>query len=281
MSLNFTEFIKNYPDDESCFNYIFNLKFGKDFICPKCQLVGKWYRVRNRKIYSCQCGYNLYPCKDTIFEKSRTSLQLWFYAIYLFSTSRHGVAAKELQRQLGVTYKTAWRMANKIRKHMIQIEDKTQLSGVIEVDETYVGGKKRKGYGRGTTKTPLVGIVERGGRVKTRVVGNVGRKALEREVRDHVEKGSLIYSDEWYSYNQLDRHGYEHQTIKHSTKEYVRGAVHTNTIEGYWSRLKNSIRGTHIFVSKKYLHSYAAEFDFRYNRRSNPSQIFVDLIGNL
>jgi transposase len=284
MGLTFKQFTNRFPDDDTCLKYIFNQKYGNDYKCPQCGKSG-WHKLNNRKAYGCQtprCGYHLYPCKDTPFAKSKTSLQSWFYAMYLFSTSRHGVPAKELQRQLGVTYKCAWRMAHEIREHMAKIDEPKILKGEVEVDETYIGGKGRGTRGRGAkNKTPVLGLVERGGNIKTKVIKNASKKTLEKEIKENVEQNSKIYSDEWKGYKNLKNEGYEHETVKHGEKEYVRGSAHTNTLEGHWARLKSSIKGTHIHVSKKHLHKYGGEFDYRYNRRSNPDLIFGDLVSNL
>ncbi len=231
--------------------------------------------------YSCQwCGHHLHPMAGTIFEDSRTSLQYWFYAMYLFTTSRHGVPAKELQRQLGVTYKAAWRLGHKIREHMAAVDGEEPLSGVVEVDETYVGGHRPGRPGRGAKgKTIVLGLIERDGDVVTKVVPDFAESTLQPVVEAHVEKGSTVYSDELPSYGGLDGKGCEHETVHHRSKEYVRGEVHTNTIEGYFSRLKNSIRGTHVHVSPKHLQKYAGEFEFRYNRRKQPRRMMTELLS--
>jgi transposase len=275
------EFFQQFPDDETCLNHLFNTRFGQGHECPSCKRSAKWYRIKKEPAYSCQwCGHHLHPMAGTIFEDSRTSLQDWFYAMYLFTTSRHGVPAKELQRQLGVTYKTAWRMGHKIREHMAAVDGEEPLSGVVEVDETYVGGHRPGRPGRGALgKTIVMGIVERDGDVVTKVVPDFAKSTLVPVIEAHVEKGSTVYSDELPSYGGLDGKGYEHETVHHRSKEYVRGEVHTNTIEGYFSRLKNSIRGTHVHVSPKHLQKYAGEFEFRYNRRKQPRRMMTELLS--
>ena len=149
---NVRQFFAQFPNDEACLAHLFNVRFGQGHTCPKCEREAKWYRLTNEKAYSCQwCGHHIHPMVGSIFEKSRTPLQLWFYAIFLFPTSRHGVSAKELQRQLGVTYKTAWRMAALIREHMAAIDGDEPLGSdgeVVEIDEAYVGGEKKNSYGQ-------------------------------------------------------------------------------------------------------------------------------------
>jgi transposase-like protein len=217
----------------------------------------------------------------TFLEDTRTSLQDWFYAIYLFTTSRHGVPAKELQRQLGVTYKTAWRMGHKIRERMALVDGDEPLSGVVEIDETMVGGHRPGKPGRGAAgKTIVLGMVERGGDVMTKVVPNVRKKTVEPIIEAGVAKGSTVHTDELRSYGGLAAKGYGHETVNHGAGEYVDGDCHVNTMEGYWSRLKNSIRGTHVHVSGKHLQKYAGEFEYRYNRRQKSRKMLGELLSS-
>jgi transposase len=275
------EFFQQFPDDETCLNHLFETRFGQGHGCPSCKRSAKWYRIKKEPAYSCQwCGHHLHPMAGTIFEDSRTSLQDWFYAMYLFTTSRHGVPAKELQRQLGVTYKTAWRMGHKIREHMAAVDGEEPLSGVVEVDETYVGGHRPGRPGRGALgKTIVMGMVERDGDVVAKVVPDFAKSTLVPVIEANVGKGSTVYSDELPSYRSLGSKGYTHEAVEHRSKEYVRGEVHTNTIEGYFSRLKNPIRGTHVHVSPKHLQKYAGESEFRYNRRKQPRRMMAELLS--
>jgi len=162
------QFFRIYPDDETCLQHLFDVRFGQGFECPSCERDSNWYRIKAERAYSCQwCGHHLHPTVGTPFEKTRTPLQLWFYAIHLFTTTRHGVSGKELQRQLGVTYKTAWRMAKLIREHMADVDGEAPIGGEgtnVEIDETLVGGVKRGTHNRGSAaKTVVVGALERGG----------------------------------------------------------------------------------------------------------------------
>ena len=201
--------------------------------------------------------------------------------MYLFTMTRHGVAAKELQRQLGVTYKTAWRMGHEIRKFMVKVDGEWPLVGTVEMDETYVGGKKSGGKrGRGTPgKTVVFGMLERDGDIMTKVVPNVRKKTLQPIIKKNVEKGSTVHTDELKSYTGLSKPGYEHETVNHGAGEYVDGDCHINGIEGFWARLKLSIRGTHVYVSKKHRQTYVKEFEYRYNMRKNPGQMFDRLLS--
>ena len=284
------EFFKQFPDDDACLDYLMKLRHGETLGCPKCGKEGRFTRIRKMPAYSCPwCGHHIHPMVGTPFHKSHTPLQKWFYAMYLFTTSRHGVPAKELQRQLGVSYPTAFRMAHKIREYMGTVDGDDGLSGHVEADETYVGGKPRypqRGKGGSnanyrTRKVTVFGLVKRGGDVMTRVVPDAKRKTLIPEIAANVRKGSTISTDEWHPYKSLPAHGYRHQIVQHKKGEYVRGDAHTNTLDGFWSILKRSIQGTHVHVSRKHLSKYLGEFEFRYNLRKLPDQMFSRLLASL
>lgn len=268
MRYTFKDFKAEYPDDDACLKAVLDNRYGTT--CPKCGVVDtKFYKITGRKAFAClNCRSHIYPLADTIFRKSETSLWNWFYAIYQFSVSKNGVSAKELERSLGVTYKTAWRMCKQIRKLMEQ--DGDMLSGEVEIDETYIGGRKRGKNISVNGKAAVFGAVERNGRAKAKHVRSTGARVLLPQVESGVELGASIHSDEWAAYKTLKRRGYEHITVNHSKLEYVRGTAYTNTIEGFWSQLKRSIDGTYHAVSPKYLQSYVDEFVFRYNFRSVP-----------
>ncbi len=276
------QFTKQFPTDEACLEHIMKVRYGLECFCPKCGAQSKFSRVTNERAYACQwCGWHVYPCVNTPFEDSRTKLLLWFYALYLFSTSRHGVPAKELERQLGVTYKCAWRMGHKLREYMAKLDGNTPLSGTVETDETYVGGKTTGGKrGRGAANKAIVfGMLEKDGDVKTHVVTDVKRKTLYPLIEADIAKGSIIHSDELRTYATLGSKGYQHETVNHGRGEFCRDGVHVNGLEGFWSRLKLSIRGTHIHVSAKYLASYAGEFEYRYNHRQLPQAMLPELLA--
>lgn len=278
--LTVQEFFQRFPNDDSCLEHLFQVRYGADPHCPKCGEVGKLRRLSKLPAWTCNCGHHIHPMVGTPFERSRTSLQKWFYAIYLFSTSRHGVPAKELQRQLGLTYKAAWRMGHEIRKYMAKIDGDTPLDGHVEVDETYVGGKSRgKNRGRSqTNKTVAFGMVQRDGDVMTRIVSNAQRGTLERYILHYIRTGAIVSSDEWHAYKYLAKRGYRHGTVNHNADEWVSGIHHTNTLEGFWSQLKRSIRGTHVHVSPKHLSKYLGEFEFRYNMRKSPEFMIARLL---
>lgn len=263
------DFNKEFKSEKSCLQAVFDNRYGKNYCCPKCGVKGHFYPIESRKRFDCQCGYGVCPLANTIFHKSETPLTLWFFAIFLFANSRNGVAAKELERQLGVTYKTAWRIAKQIRTLFRQTDK--PLKGTIETDETYVGGKHKGKRGLGAEgKTVVFGMIERKGNAMGKVVPNVKMATLQPLINSSAEKNSTIMTDELRSYSRVKVNGYNHETVKHGIGEYVRGNVHTNGIEGFWSQLKRSISGTHHAVSPKYLQSYVDEFVYRYNRRLVP-----------
>ena len=282
MTLTVTDFFRQFPDDDACLEHLWNVRFGNEVECEKCGKVGKFYRLRKEPAYSCpRCGHHIHPMVGTPFAKSRTPLQKWFYAMYMFTTTRHGVAAKELQRQLGVTYKTAWRMGHELRKYMAEVDGETPLSGDIEADETYVGGRTTGGKrGRGApNKTVVFGMLERDGEVMANVVPNVRKKTLQPIIKENVVKDSTVHTDELKSYSGLSKAGFEHETVNHGAGQYVDGDSHVNGIEGFWARLKLSIRGTHVHVSRKHLQTYVKEFEYRYNMRQNPGRMFDRLLA--
>jgi transposase len=286
----FLEFQQDYPTDEACLDKIMALKFGESPTCPGCGRGSKFHRITKRRAYACQhCGHHIYPCVGTPFEKSRTSLQKWFFAMYLFTASKNGVSAKELERQLGVTYKTAWRMAHELRKLMANADDHGPLSGHVELDETYVGGRKRGKRGRGSeNKTVVFGMVERDGTLRAGPVPNAKRITLQPIIAKNIQRGSIISTDEMSAYKSLTKFGYRHGAVNHSWEEWARydkrtdALIHTNTLEGYWSQLKRSIRGTHVHVSRKHLWKYVSEFSYRYNmRKEDTATIFRDILLTL
>ncbi|TMM45342.1 IS1595 family transposase [Qipengyuania marisflavi] len=288
--LTTAQFFRQFPDDETCLQHLFDVRFGEGFECPKCERASKWFRIKAERAYSCQwCGHHLHPTVGTPFEKTRTPLQLWFYAIHLFTTTRHGVSGKELQRQLGVTYKTAWRMAKLIREHMADVDGERPIGGPgtnVEIDETLVGGVKRGKHNRGSAaKTVVVGALERGGDLITAVVPNQRRATLEPFVTANVRIGGNVHTDELRSYASLSNIGYRHARVNHSAMEYayydyrLAETVSVNSIENFWRHLKCSINGTHTSVSPKYLGLYAKEFEYRFNRRNRPETMFSELVS--
>ena len=217
------QFNELFSDDDACLNYMFEQAYGNMPACHNCDIVEpKYYRVRKKKVFECKdCGYQISPLANTIFHKSSTSLCDWFYVVYLFSVSKNGVSAKEVERHTGVTYKTARRMAKQVRALMLQ-GDKS-LSGVVETDETYVGGRN-EGSGSGfANKEVVFGMVERGGSVKAEHVKSAGARVLLPRLQDTIEPGTTVFSDQAQVYKTLHRIGYYHDSVNHGIGEYGRG----------------------------------------------------------
>jgi transposase len=284
----FKQFQAEYPDDGACLEAIMNVQFGGTKItCPGCGADSTFTKIANRRAYACQwCGHHIYPCAGTIFHKSSTKLTHWFFAMYLMTSTRHGVAAKELERQIGCTYKTAWRMAHELRKLMANADNQDPMSGHIEIDETWVGGKKRR-VPREKNRKPgptgkhaiVFGMVERDGIVRAGVIPDTKQTTIEPIILTNVQRGSTISTDEFKSYADLKRSPYNHGTVRHIAEEWVNGIHHTNTIEGHWAQLKRSIRGTHVHVSHKHLWKYVSEFSYRRNYRDSHRGMFNLLVG--
>jgi hypothetical protein len=226
----------------------------------------------------------VHPTKGTIFEKSTTSLQLWFYAMFLMASTRCGISAKQLERELGVTYKTAWRMFNKIRNELMN-DDGEPLSGDVEVDETGVHGKPRgprmtrkEAAAWREKQISVLGMVERGGRLKLRVIKSRRGEPLSGPVRANVDPTSILFTDDWMAYKPLAREFGGHNVINHSGGQYVNGDIHTNSIEGAFGNLKTGMRGAYKQVSRKWLQSYLDEYAWRYNARLEPLGMFEQLL---
>lgn len=282
------EFMREFPDDAACIEWLWRNRYsgdGEHAHCPKCEAERVFRRYgtkQQRQSWTCvHCGHHLHPTAGTIFHKSSTSLHLWFYAMYLMTSTRCGISAKQLERELGVTYKTAWRMAKLIRQELM-VQDDEPFGGEVEMDETYVGGKrrgdKRGRPGKDSHKVPVFGMVERSGRVAAVTVENVKAKTLMPHVRKRVLPSSVVYTDELKSYDGLNRSGYQHDRIHHAEQVYVSGDVHTNTIEGFWSLTKRGINGVYHAVSAKHLQGYLNEYVYRYNRRGKNGEQFKTLL---
>lgn len=215
MKFTIKDFNKKYKTDDDCLHEIFLKNFGNQAQCKTCNKAFKYYKVTGRKCYSCSyCGHQIYPLANTIFHKSSTPLKSWFYAIFLFSVSKNGVSGKELERQLGVTYKCAYRIARQVRK---LFSNTNKLNGIVEIDETYMGGKESNKHkskktkntqGRSLkTKVPIIGAVEREGNIIAKVVCSTQDNIVRQFVREHIEIHSEVYTDEYKAYNSLNSMG--------------------------------------------------------------------------
>ena len=286
------EFFQRFPDEAACLDHIMAVRFGgTEMDCPKCGAEGQFHKLRDRRAYACpHCLFQIAPTANTILHDTRTPLVSWFYAMYLFCTTRHGVSGKELQRQLGVTYKTAWRMGQQIRDLTTKAQGfDALLAGHVELDEAYVGGRRSGGKrGRGAPgKTIVMGLAERGGRFRAEVIANVKKDTLRNVVLENVAEGSVVSTDELYSYNLLTGDGFKHGAVKHGAKEYAYydyrsgETFHVNTVEGFWRLFKASVRSTHVQISGKHMQRYLDEFTFRANHRERVNGMFDLLVGAL
>lgn len=281
-SMTLKKFQSLYPSDEACLAHIFRVRYGDEPVCPKCGQINTFHRLSKLPAFTCNCGHHIHPMAGTPFERTRTPLTTWFHVMFLFTSSRNGVSAKEVQRQTGVTYKTAWRMCDEIRKYMGWVDGDRPLGGsgpgspVVEADKMFVGGYDKRGE---DDKAIVLGMIEREGEIITRVINNRGGYTVGRNVAEWVKPGSTVYTDSaaafWYLHKH---HGFNHETVNHRKGEYARGDVHTNSIEGFWANVKRSIAGTHVWVSKKHLQTYLREFEYRHNLRKSPEKMMDALL---
>lgn len=272
------QFNKDFSDDDACLEWLRNQLYHKKIYCPTCTKPTKHHRIRTKKVYGCDyCGHQISPTAGTIFEHSPTSLKHWFYAIYLISATRCGISAKQIQRETGVTYKTAWRMFHQIRSLLRDnIEPST---GEFELDETYIGGRKHGKRGRGASGKALVfGIAKRKGEVSASLTNDLKGSTVYPIVKRRVLPTSTVYTDEFKTYDSIKRLGYKHIRVNHSAEVWVIGNAHTNTIEGFWSLLKRGINGIYHSVSEKWLQNYINEYGFRYNHRNDERPMFLTVL---
>lgn len=271
------DFDRDFPDDDACLEWLFKQRWPNGVYCEKCEHITPHYRLKARPVYSCQfCGSHVYPMAGTIFERTRFHhLRLWFKAIAYMAVTRCGISSRQLSRDLGVTVKTGYRMFKEIRSVLNENND-TPLCGSVEMDETYVGGRRRGKRGRGAEGKAIVfGMAEREGRLKAQVVPDVKARTLMPVIEATVSKDAIAYSDDMLSYRKLPQLGYEQRIVAHSEKVYVSGGdIHTNRIEGFWSQLKRSIDGTYHHVTAKHLAEYVDEYSFRYNHRKDERPMF-------
>ncbi|MFN8236558.1 MAG: IS1595 family transposase [Chitinophagales bacterium] len=278
------QFNAEYSDDNACLDKLYKLRFT-GLVCPKCESEKEFTRVNDRRSYQCPCcGFQVYPTAGTIFHKSTTSLKVWFHAIYMQTTTRNGVSAKELERTFDICYKTALRMAHQIKMLMAN-ESVEPLTGIVETDETFIGGKssfmheskraKLSRNGNGLSHiVPLVAIVQRDGEVRTTIIEEANKENLYPNIEKNISKEAILVTDGLNAYNEIGRTFIKHESVSHGNGEYVRGQWHTNTVEGFFSQLKRTIKGTHIHVSKRHLQKYADEVAFRYMNRDRQNEMF-------
>lgn len=283
------EAIIYFSDLQNCIDFISALRWVDGVTCPHCQSKEQYY-LATRKIWKCKACKKQFSVKvGTIFEDSPIGLDKWLCAIWLIANAKNGISSYEIQRALGVTQKTGWFMLHRIRLAM-QNGSFDKLSGHVEVDETYVGGKvanmhkgkrdEREQQGRGSVgKAIVVGLLERNGQVRTKVVKKAKKKVLHNLIRDNVEQGTNLYTDAFKSYDGLTQE-YIHETIDHAT-EYVRGNVHTNGIENFWSLFKRALRGTYVNIDSEHLFRYLDEQTFRFNNRKTTDSVRFALVVHM
>jgi transposase-like protein len=269
--INLVSLVDRFHDEDACRNYLEELRWPGGVECPRCG--GKIIsRIKKRSQFDCDsCRYQFSVTAGTIFHDTHLPLWKWFLAVYLITESKKGISANQLKRMIGVSYKTAWYLAHRIRDALNEV-DAQLLKGIIEVDETFVGGEvEGKGRGYKGNKTVVVGALQRGGDICLKVVRGRDRETLHGFIRENVAGDvQAIYTDEWEAYKGIADEDTEHATVKHRDKEWAKGDVHTNSMENVWSLLKRSIIGSFHHVSTKHLDAYLDELEFRFNNRENP-----------
>ncbi len=280
-------FNTRFKSDDDCLSEIFNLKYPQGVHCVKCNKITKYYKLKGRKSYSCEfCRTQIHPLAGTVFEKTTTPLKLWFHGLFLMTQTRSGISAKQLQRMLGVTYKTAWRMWRQIRTLMADT-DSSLLDGVVEIDETFIGGKGKNRMSKWTQgieeeqKEVVMGMIKRDGKAVLKHVQNTGKWTLIEQIDKYVSPKARIITDQYAGYTQLKKRGYNHEFVNHNVTFVTKGDIHTQNAENVWSHLKRGIYGVYRHVSKKYLQAYADEYAFRYNNRKNSDKMFDILLNQI
>jgi transposase-like protein len=276
------ELIESFGSEDRCHEYLEHLRWPNGIACPRCSSE-KISRIAKRRQFDCDsCRYQFSVRVGTLFHDSKLPLWKWFLAVYLMCESKKGISANQLKRTLGVSYKTAWYLCHRIRSAM-EGDEESLLNGIIEADETLIGGKK-KGVGTGHARDHLalvLGAVERGGQVRLRLEKSADRETIHGFLGDVVhDDAEAIYTDSWRPYQGIADENTRHETVNHHAEEWVRGDVHTQTIEGVWSLFKRSVVGSYHHMSVKHLPAYLDEMEWRYNNRENP-YLFRDTILKL
>ncbi len=279
--INLVNLIEQYHNEDKCRDYLEELRWPNGVACPRCGMTSI-SRIQKPRVFECNsCRYQFSVTSGTIFHDTHLPLWKWFLTAYMMSEAKKGVSANQIKRTIGVSYKTAWYLCHRIRNAMTELNPEP-LNGIVEVDETWIGGKTvGHGHGYKGNKVAVVGAVERGGDARMKVVSARDRKTLH-EFIDKVtaDDTDAIYTDDWPAYDGIEDANTRHETVNHSADEWVRGDVHTNTVENIWSLFKRSVIGSYHKVSHKHLDAYLDELEWRFNNRDNP-YLFRDTLRKL
>jgi transposase-like protein len=300
--MNLIELLDRFPDEQSCRDFIQERRWPNEITCPQCGVIGKAYKYssgkNSGKLFKCAaCRQQFTVRVGSIFEDSKIPLRKWLLAIYLCTSIKKGVSSIQLAKFIKVRQATAWFMLQRIR-HVFESGSFEKLSGEVEMDEAYIGGsdknkhhskklktltgKGAQGHGSKNSKTPVVGMVERGGDLHAVVTDNTGSATLMNLVRKHIDIDATVYTDEHMPYRTLSKIGFKHESVNHGVKEFVNGMASTNTAESFWSHLKRGINGIYHHVSPKHLQKYCDEYSYRWNTREmTDGERFEDWFGNL
>jgi len=282
--------LREFPSEQACRDFFEQIRWNGKIECPHCKITGRVAKFKDGRLYFCGACRKQFTVKvGTIFEDSALSLQKWFYAVYMLTAHKKGISSVQLSKDIGVTQKTAWFMCHRIRFALANNKEK-MLDGIVEVDETYIGGEERNkhldkqskvGGGVGG-KAPVFGMLDRDdGIVITKPIQRANARTLKGMMKSYIHASSTIMSDEASPYRKTLLHFDGHDTVDHGRKEYVRGDVHTNTLDGFWSLLKRGIIGIYHKVSVDHLHRYCTEFSYRYNsRKMNDRERFEKAMSN-
>lgn len=273
-NMNLVKLIEQFRSEDKCRDFLEDLRWPEGVHCPRCNS-DSISRIAKRKQFECNetaCRYQFSVTAGTVFHDSHLPLWKWFLAIYMVGESKKGISAKQLQRTLDVSYKTAWYLGHRIRSAMEE-DSPVPLQGIVEMDETWIGGKKSDAPGKGpfSNKTMILGAVERGGDVRMKIGARRNRETLQGFAKEVAHDDTeAIYTDAFTAWGDMSDYNTEHRVVNHSKEEWVRAQVHTNTVEGVWSLLKRSVVGTYHQMSVKHLPAYLDEIAFRFNNRDNP-----------
>lgn len=280
-AINLNDLAQHFSDAEAARQFLEAQRWPNGPVCPHCDSKSA-YKLKPKAdskkpvrpgVYKCaECREQFTVTVGTIFEDSHIPLNKWLLAFHLLCASKKGMSAHQLHRMLGVSYKSAWFMAHRIRYAMSQPSFKAKMQGVVECDETYVGGKGKtqfRGRATGATRTAVVSVIQRGGDARSFPVTRVTADNLRGILKKNVERSAHVCTDQFSGYIGLDSRFASHQTVNHSEGEYSRGWVHVNNAEGFFATLKRGIHGVYHHVGQHHLHRYLGEFDFRYNTRKN------------